>query len=506
MLSLFDQGALPPCPDNFNLAQYVLRHANDLPDKIALEVLGKTGSERWTYAELNAAVRGAGTGLLSLGLKPGQRILLRLGNTVHFPIAYLGAIAVGLVPFPTSSQLTEAEVRKIADQVQPDLVLRDRLVECPDDIGCPANSTAQLEEFWKLAPAPFEQGDPNRLAYILFTSGTSGQQRPVAHAHRSIWARQMMWEDWYGISSADRLLHAGAFNWSFTLGTGLLDPWSVGATSLILQDGMPTSELASLLRQSNATILAAAPGVFRRLLADINSLDLPTLRHGLCAGEKLSENIRQQWVKATGLLLHEAFGMSECSTFISASPKSPLTKRLGRPQTGRRVAIVDENGPVSIGGIGQIAISERDPGLMLGYLNASVETKSRFQGEWFLTGDLGEMHDDFSITYRGRADDMMNAGGFRVSPLEVENILSQHPQIEEIAVRDVEVKADTTVIAAFYTADDDIAAEELQSFVADKLARYKQPRIYQRVAVLPRGANNKLKRKMLELDVTNYET
>ena len=505
MLSIFDQGALPPCPDDFNLSQYVLRHAKDTPDKTALEVLGAGGSDRWTYAELETAVLGTGAGLLSLGYSPGQRVLMRLGNTVDFPIAYLGAIAVGLVPIPTSSQLTEAEVVTLAAQVAPDVVVQDPTVACPE-VGCRVISTSQLRQFWHLPPADYDLGDPNRLAYILFTSGTSGQQRPVTHAHRAIWARQMMWRDWYGISSQDRLLHAGAFNWSFTLGTGLLDPWSVGATSLILQNGTDASSLPALLGHYRATIFAAAPGVFRQMLSHTPMLDLPDLRHGLCAGEKLSENIRANWIAATGLGLHEAFGMSECSTFISASPSSPMTNRLGRPQTGRRVAIVGEDGPVPLGVIGQIAVSRRDPGLMLGYLNALDETSARFQGEWFLTGDLGEMHDDFSISYHARADDMMNAGGFRVSPLEVEGVLHDHPLINDIAVRDIEVKTDTKVIAAFYTSDTEIADADLHSFVANKLARYKQPRIYSRVDRLPRGANNKLQRKKLELDKTHYET
>ena len=370
MLSVFDRGALPPCPKNFNLAQYVLQHADDTPDKIALEVHGLSGSTQWTYVQLKCAVLGTGNGLLSCGLKPGQRVLMRLGNTVDFPIAYLGAIAVGLVPIPTSSQLTGNEVEKILATTEPDAVLVDPNVDCPNDLDCKYISTDDLRNFRNLPSVDFHLGDPNRLAYILFTSGTSGDQRPVAHAHRAIWARQMMWDDWYGISTNDRLLHAGAFNWSFTLGTGLLDPWSVGATSLVLDEGTASLALPELLKRHEVSIFAAAPGVYRKMLSSGEKLDLTHLRHGLCAGEKLSENIRERWQQSTGLHLHEALGMSECSTFISASPINPMTNRLGTPQTGRRVAIIGDSGPLPIGQVGQIAVSNRDPGLMLGYLNA----------------------------------------------------------------------------------------------------------------------------------------
>lgn len=501
MLSIFDQGALPPCPQNFNLAEYVLGHADANPDKIALAVLNLSGSERYSYAKLKSAILGTGQGLLNLGLTSGDRVLMRLGNTLDFPIAYLGAIAVGLVPVPTSAQLTETEVRKQADMISPDLVLVGDGVACPSDISCPVLGEQELREFRQLPPADFDRGDPNRLAYILFTSGTSGKPRPVAHAHRVIWARQMMWDGWYGLTHQDRLLHAGAFNWSFTLGTGLLDPWSVGATALIPGEGITTASLPLLLKRHDATIFAGAPGVYRQMMQASPSLNLPKLRHGLCAGEKLSDTIHQAWRATTGLDLHEAFGMSECSTFISASPSFPTHGSLGRPQVGRRIAIVDKTGPVEMGSVGQIAISRDDPGLMLGYLGALEETVVRFQGEWFLTGDLGSMNEDFTINYEARSDDMMNAGGFRVSPLEVESVLAKHPKISEVAVTDIEVKQDTRVIAAFYLAERDIAEEELSAYVSQRLARYKQPRLFRRIDALPRGANNKLLRKKLKLEL-----
>jgi len=503
MLAVFDNGAHPPCPSDFNLAEHVLAHADNDPDKIALAVLGLSGSQRISYAQLKSAVLGTGRGLLNQGLTSGDRVLMRIGNTPQFPIAYLGAIAAGLVPVPTSAQLTKAEVSKLSKLVSPKLVLAASGIACPDDLGCPTLNEGELQSFQSLPPIDFARGDPNRLAYIIFTSGTSGKPRPVMHAHRSIWARQMMHDGWYWLGNSDRLLHAGAFNWSFTLGTGLLDPWSVGATALIPDQNIPASTLPLLLKRHDATLFAGAPGVFRQILKEDKTLDLPKLRHGLCAGEKLTRAIQQKWKTATGLELHEAFGMSECSTFISASPSAPVSKSLGRPQNGRRVAIVDGHGPVEMGEIGQIAVSERDPGLMLGYLNEPEATDARFLDEWFLTGDLGSMNADFTINYEARSDDMMNAGGFRVSPLEVESVLANHLKISEVAVTDVEIKADTRVIAAFYVSEQDIEDAELEDYVSKELARYKHPRLYKRLKSLPRGANNKLSRKKLRSELEN---
>lgn len=498
MQAIFDQGDPAPCPHPFNMAAHVLRHAATTPDKVALSVIAPDGADDWRYDRLAAAVRGTGTGLLAAGFVPGDILLMRLGNTVDFPLAYLGAIAVGLVPVPTSSQLTAVEVAKMVAGLSPKGILRDPRVACPDDIDVPVIDTAALQAMRDLPPCDDAMSDPDRLAYIIYTSGTSGVQRAVMHAHRAIWARRMMHQGWYGLGPEDRLLHAGAFNWTYTLGTGLMDPWSVGATALIPAEGVPPEGLPQLLADHGATIFAAAPGVYRKMLSHHMKIDLPTLRHGLAAGEKLSDRVRLNWFEATGTAIYEAYGMSECSTFISGSPTHPATPgALGRPQDGRRVAILGPDGPVGLGEEGTIAVSRRDPGLMLGYLGAPEETAAKMQGDWFLTGDQGMMDAAGQITYLGRADDMMNAGGFRVSPMEVEAALLAHPAIREVGVTDIEIKEDARIIAAFYVGDlvDEVA---LKAFAETRLARYKQPRVYIRLDALPSGANGKILRRALK--------
>lgn len=495
MLSIHAEGALAPCPSPFNLAAHVLAAGRSDPDKIALAILRPTGAERWSYGRLTQAVLGTASGLKAAGLVPGDRVLMRLGNTVEFPIAYLGAIAAGLVPVPTSSQLTEGEVARMVAVIDPALVLRAEEVACPQ-VAVPVIGVQELTRWRDLPATDYEMGDPDRLAYIVFTSGTSGRPQAVAHAHRAIWARQMMISDWYALRSSDRLLHAGAFNWTYTLGTGLMDPWTMGATALIPAPGTQAGQIPLLLARYDATIFAAAPGVYRQILRHAVP-PLPKLRHGLAAGEKLPAETRAAWLRATGTEIHEAFGMSEVSTFISASPERPCDPDcLGRPQRGRRVAILDETGAaVAPGTPGIIAVHRDDPGLMLGYIGAPEATAARFAGQWFLTGDQGVMRADGQIAYLGRNDDMMNAGGFRVSPLEIEAALDGLPGLAEIAVTEVEVRPGVTVIGAFFTGT--ITAEALSEAAGDRLARYKQPRHWQKMEALPRNPNGKLSRKAL---------
>lgn len=499
MLSLYDEGSAPDRIAPFNMAAHVLAAGAATPDKIALQILRPTGAERWSYWRLIAAVRGAATGFLEAGLVPGDRVLMRLGNTVEFPVAFLGAIAAGLVPVPTSAQLTVPEITRMAAGLEARLIVAGAGVALPEGTAAPVLDEAALRGFETLPPAPWHMADPERPAYIIFTSGTSGIPRGVIHAHRAILGRAMMLQGWEGLGPADRLLHAGAFNWTYTLGTGLMDPWTVGATALIPGAGTTTAQLPLLLKRFDATIFAAAPGIFRQMLREAPNLPLPKLRHALSAGEKLPAPVRAAWEAATGTEVLEALGMSEISTFVSAAPGRPAPgDATGWPQPGRRVAVLNAAGePVPRGSPGTLAVGRADPGLFLGYLGAPGETAARMQGDWFLTGDTARMAVDGAITYLGRADDMMNAGGFRVSPLEVEAAIAAHPAIAEVAAVELPVKAGASVIAVFYVASTQVTEAELQDHARTCLARYKEPRLWVAVDALPKNANGKADRRAL---------
>ena len=488
-------------PPRFNMAQHVLAAGTRTPGKLALRIIGPGPSTDWSFGALIQAVRGTGYGLRQAGLVPGDIVLMRLDNTVDFPIAYLGALAAGLVPVPTSAALTQSETAQIIDDLAPAAILHAPDVPCPPPANEPQTTrhidVHALRAMRNLPAIDYHMGAPDRLGYVIYTSGTSGRPRPVAHAHRAIWARQMMFDGWYGMTARDQVLHAGAFNWTYTLGTGLMDPWTLGATALIPAPGTPASDLPDLMARYGASIFAAAPGVYRQLLRT-QMPPLPDLRHGLSAGEKLPPPVQGAWQAATGTPIFEAFGMSECSTFISTAPGQTCDPdSLGRPQPGRKVAILGPDGPVPLGDPGTIAVHRSDPGLMLGYLHAPAETAQKFQGDWFLTGDQGMMRADGQMIYLGRADDMMNAGGYRVSPLEVEQALTGYPGITAIAATEIEIKPDTRVIAAFYTGPAALDEAALARYASTVLARYKQPRLYIHLPRLPTGANGKLLRRAL---------
>ena len=498
MTSIYQCNLQSPCPDLFNLAAYVLENSHKNPRKNALEIISKLSNYSISFEELRSRVLRTGNAFIKLGLNPNDKILLRLDNTITFPIAYLGAISVGIIPVPTSSTLTEYELTVIIKSLQPEAIITSKSLS----INLGNIQTISEREIKKLSlegdEANFERGDPDRLAYIVFTSGTSNKPRAVLHAHRAIWARRSMHSDWYALTSNDRLLHSGAFNWTYTLGTGLLDPWSIGATALVLDYEVSLSDLPHIIKNSGATLFAAVPGVYRRLLDQNEKLNFPALRHCLSAGEKLSPNIHEKWRKKTEKYIYEAFGMSECSTFISTNKNTgPKIETIGRPQRGRKVAIIDQNTsePVPIGEVGIIAVSSEDQGLMIGY-HKEQDVKSNNK-EWFATGDLGRMSKEGFIEYFGRVDDILNQGGFRVSPKEVESAFLDLEGLDSIVVFNLEIKQDTNVIAAIFTTQSNLNVEDLQNHARKRLANYKSPRVYIKSEIIPTVNNGKISRKNL---------
>ena len=227
------------------------------------------------------------------------------------------------------------------------------------------------------------------------------------------------------------------------------------------------------------------------------------LRHGLAAGEPLSPALLDHWRQSTSKELYEALGMSECSTYISTGPGMEIRAGSpGRAQLGRCVAVLPPDGgtePLPAGKVGLLAVHRSDPGLMLGYWRRADEEAEVYRGDWFTGGDLASFDDDGYMWYHGRADDLMNAMGFRVSPQEVEAVLTGHRDIQDVAVTECHVREDVTVIAAFVVPKEasEPDAASILKWAADRLAAYKCPREVIFVESLPRTANGKLMRRAL---------
>ena len=501
---------MPTSTASFNLAWHCLgRQAAERGGKRALIIAdGPDALRSWTYAELDGMVRRLAGGLLASGLRKGDRVLIRAANDIDFVLAFFAVAAIGCVAQPVSPMLTAEEALALAaDSGATAIFLGD--TEPKERALFGHLRIFDRQETHRLAadalPTDYAPTAPDDPAYLVFTSGSTAEPKGVLHAHRVVIGRRPMAADWLGLDQDDIVLHAGNINWTYTLGVGVLDPFARGATGALYAGPRDPAIWPAFIERSGATIFAAVPSVYRQILkyGDPRAHDLSRLRHGACAGEALAPDLLAQWREATGTWLYEALGMSEISTYVSSRPGEPIRPGSpGRPQTGRRVAVLPVEGgtdPLPPGEVGLLAVHRSDPGLMLGYWNRPAEEAAAFREKWFIGGDLAEFDADGFVWHRGRNDDIMNAFGYRVSPLEVEKVLSTYPDVADVAVAERKVADGVSVIVAFVAPKPGSAPDEaaLLAHCSEHLAAYKRPRKVVFVSEIARTANGKVSRRML---------
>jgi acyl-coenzyme A synthetase/AMP-(fatty) acid ligase len=304
-------------PPRFNMAAYCIGHAAaSRANAPALSVVddagARTPAEVWTFAELEDATLRIAAALQASGLAPGARILIRLDNTSTYALLFFGAIAGGFVPLPTSTQLTADEVRfLLADSGAQAIALgRDlEIGKLPSDVRV-IEADEVRHMIAKGRRGTFADTAADDPAFLIYTSGTTARPKGVLHAQRSAFGRRPMYRGWYGIGADDRMLHAGAFNWSFTLGTGLTDPWANGATAIVYTGEKDPALWPRLIAQTAATLFAAVPGLYRQILkyARPKSDEFRTLRHGLVAGEQPPPDLFEEWTGRSATPLYDPRG------------------------------------------------------------------------------------------------------------------------------------------------------------------------------------------------------
>jgi acyl-coenzyme A synthetase/AMP-(fatty) acid ligase len=501
-------------------------------NKVALYWENEEGeTKRFTFRELSELTNKIGNALLSLGFEKGDRILIRLPNIPEFPLVFLGAIKIGGVPIPTSSMLTYEEIGFILDDsgakgvvTTNDLceaveVNRGRHKQFKHVLIVGDSIPSRLEDFWNLVGKSSGNLDApetkaSDVGYICYTSGTTGFPKGVVHAQRSLIGRDPAGTYWQALKPDYIVMHAGKLNWTYTLGTGCLDPWRHGCGTVIYGGEHNPKKFFELMTKYRVNVFMAVPTVYRQMLriADEVNPDLFSLHHALSAGEHLSEELFFAWKNRLGIELYDGLGMSEFSYYLSNMPGMPIKAGSpGKPQPGHRSTLIDENGKeVGVGETGVLATPKDDPGIMLRYWQNPEETERMFQGSWFVSGDYFYRDQDGYFWIVGREDDIITTFGYRVSPFEVERVLNEHPAINECAVTGINVDEDKTITTAFVVTKEknvsDELKEELLDYTHQRLASYKCPREIIFIEAIPKTANGKIKRKVLREDYYILQT
>ena len=494
------------------------------------------GTSQITFTELAHKTDQFAQLLRNLNVKVGDRVLIRLPNSLDYPIAFLGAMKMGAISVPTSTLLTAEEVAYLAKdsgatvlvtdatawyametQLVADLKnmpnLKHVLLSQTTDTQPHAhlnvlgleNSLAVTHKFDKSHRTKAE--DP---AYLVYTSGTTGYPKGVLHAHRALLGRQPAAQYWFnyadsadatGNNKPDRIMHSGKFNWTYVLGTGLMDPLYLGKTVIVHEGKNDAQKWLDLIQKHQATIFIGVPTIYRQLLQKTTAgqAELPNMRHYMSAGEHLSDEVLTQWYARFGLNIYEAVGMSEFSYYLSQSQFRPIRPgSAGFPQPGHKIELLNPETlePVAVGEEGMIS-PLNDPGVFLNYWNLAEETAKYKHDGYFFTGDYAKYDADGYIWFLGRKDDIIKSFGYRVSPYEIERVYKGHADVADCAAVGEEIEKDKllVVIYVILKPEANTSPDDLLAFGKQHLAAYKTPKTVYLANDFPRTKNGKILRK-----------
>ena len=518
-------------PEFFNIGQAcTASHKNkENEEKIAMIVEDdELGNSEITYQELNRRSNQFGQLLVNLGITIQDRVLIRLPNSLDYPISFLGAMKSGAISVPTSTLLAPEELvyiikdsgaralvidKKAWKFIQPELQKSDcknlRFILLSGKGEFQSQEQFILldihEELNKItAINPFYKTKAEDPAYLVYTSGTTGYPKGVLHAHRALIGRGPASQYWFDFHSSgdDRILHSGKFNWTYVLGSGLMDPLYLGKTVIVYEGKNDANTWIQLIKKHQATIFIGVPTIYRQLIQKTTATkkDVPSLRYCMSAGEHLSDEVFRFWNERFELNIYEAVGMSEFSYYLSQNKYAPIKPgSAGFPQPGHAIQLIDIETlePVPPGEEGMICVPSNDPGLFLRYWNLEEETKKYVHDDWFFTGDYARYDTEGYIWFLGRKDDIIKSFGYRVSPYEIERVYKSHPDIADCAAIGEEIEKDKILVTAYIIphANVSIDPNDLINFGKKHLAAYKAPKTIYLTKEFPRTKNGKILRK-----------
>jgi 2-aminobenzoate-CoA ligase len=448
-----------------------------------------------------------------LGLVPGNRVLLRGGNSIGLALAWLAVVKAGLVAVATMPLLRARELGDIIDKSQPtvalcDIKLLDELelarkerpalatvvpFNAPTEPGSLAVRSSQKEGGVTACPTSADD-----IAMMAFTSGTTGKPKAAVHTHRDVLAACEAWPRHVLRATPDDIV-VGSPPLAFTFGLGglLVFPMWAGASVYFPHAPYTPETMVKMINEVGATICYTAPTFYRAMAPFAREQGVGKLRISVSAGEGLPDATRQLWKQASGIEITDGIGATEMfHIFISSPPEEVKRGAIGKVVPGYEAKVVDDEGhEAPRGTIGKLAVIGPTG---CKYLD-DARQQNYVKGGWNYPGDAFMQDDDGYFFYQARADDMIISAGYNIGGPEVEDALLRHPAVAECGVigkpdeeRGMIVKA-FVVLKPGNTADAAMV-KTLQEHVKAGIAPYKYPREIEFVAALPRTETGKLQR------------
>ena len=471
-----------------------------------------------TYGALRDQVAHVRGGLAALGVGKGDRVALLCGNGRYFVDLYLAALGLGAVTVPLNPASPAPEIEREVHTVEAKVVVVEPLAAhawaqvnranlpsvqhvVATETGTVPGADSAFDDLLGAAQVPMVDVDPDDLAVLIFTSGTAGSPRAAMLSHGNLQTNIDQGQQADGVVAADVVYGVLPMFHIFGLNVVLGLSLARGATVVLVQRFDPSTALDTI-RERQVTVIPGAPPLWLAFshFDDAPADSFASVRLALTGAAKMPEEANRRLTDRFGLVLREGYGLTEASPVVTSSAGiTPKVGSVGKVLDGVQVRLVDEHGDDALAGdSGEIWV--KGANVFLGYLG-EPEATARVLTEdgWLRTGDIAVVDDEGYLYLVDRAKDLVIVSGFNVYPAEVEEVLMEHPAVDEVGVVGVPHPHTGEAVKAFVVLKPGATAHEdtLVSWCLDNLARYKCPAKILFVDELPRNVSGKLLRKDL---------
>jgi benzoate-CoA ligase family protein len=507
-------------PIRLNLAAHLLdaRIAEGRGDRPAI----RTGARTFSYDDVAQRSAQYASLLAADDVRPEERVIVALPDGVDFVAALFGILRRGAVVVMVNPDAPADLMRYFfeytrataafaaADRIDRFAAEAASVPHPPRLYIVPSVSLAtagELSSRLDAQPTSFAPFDSHRddAAIWLFSGGTTGRPKAVVQSHRSFVNTTMLYgHGILGISARDVTIAVPKLFFGYATGANVFFPFSAGGSCVLFPERCTADELFAQIARHRPTILINVPTMIQQMVshADARAQDLSCLRLATSAGEALPSELHGRWTQTFGVELLDGLGTAEMwHIFISNRPGDVVPGTLGKVVPGFDVKLCDaDDREVEDGEIGTLWV--KGDSRAIGYWQQMDDTARAFRGEWYVSGDMLRRNSDGTLTYCGRADDMLKVSGKWLAPGELENCLLTHPAVDEVAVVGVKnpdglVKPCAFVVTVSQAASSRELAEELQLFAKSQLEPYKYPREVVFLDALPRTHLGKVDRGAL---------
>lgn len=504
-----------------SLGEVLPNAARRFGDKIALVIEGRS----FSFRDLDGLSNALAGNLVKLGVKPGDRVTLYAPNSWEWIVSYYGALKTGAVINPVNVMLTPAEVAYVTkdcgakvligspEKIAPALAAGVTLRTIVFGNTAVPGTTAFDELVAKPTAFAAVAVDPKALSTIGYTSGTTGHPKGAMQSHRAVILNGAITAQMHAKSILDTVVTA--LPCPHVYGNVVFNGAMLCGLKLILHPRFDAAGMLASIQAHKATMFEGVPTMYMYMLAhpDLAKFDLTSLTRCTVGGQTIPVAKMEEVEKRFGCPLIELWGMTELAglgtTFPSHGPHKLGSIGIALPHVEARIADVADASKTMPGGeVGELMI--RGPIVMQGYYGNEAATRETIDPDgWLHSGDLAHMDEEGAIFIVDRRKDMINSGGFKVFPAEIERVVAAHPAVAMVAVGSQSDELKGEIAKAYVVLKPGAAAdaEEIIALCRKELAAYKVPRAVQFVPDLPKTSTGKIMRRELsKLDVETKPT